>query len=387
MAKATTFASAAMGTDDATSQPCGDDEVPKQPDISQMPAKDLHGFDLEWSTIVPEERSIGKEKKKKSCLLCKRSYAGGPSVIRQHLDKDIKPRDVAPCKPTVLALHRYKEVLAELRTRAAIKQKQADVAANKRRAEEAARDNVAGRGHEESHQDDRDQKVFMKPSVEQVNEQWARAVVKKGLALDMVDDPEFRKAILMTARAGLTYVDSQKEEPKLPHRKHLTTKQIPALDEKLNAKVLKKIEGLLEETGCMIMSDGWTSTQNRPIINALQSTPAGARFLKAVDTSGDTKDAQYVADFICACIRSVGPENLVAVVMDGACKSSFAIIEKEFPHIVCFICPTHSVDNFLKNICSDKSTVTVKDTGEHTWGYVTHFQSHLTRPGRWLSTS
>ena len=122
----------------------------------------------------------------------------------------------------------------------------------------------------------------------------------------------------MPARAGLTYVDSQKEEPKLPHRKHLTTKQIPALDEKLNAKVLKKIEGLLEETGCMIMSDGWTSTQNRPIINALQSTPAGAHFLKAVDTSGDTKDAQYIADFICACIRSVGPENLVAVVMDGA---------------------------------------------------------------------
>ena len=77
MAKATTVASAAMGTGDATSEPCGDDEVPKQPDISQMPAKDLHGFDLEWSTIVPEERSSGKEKKKKACLLCKHSYAGG----------------------------------------------------------------------------------------------------------------------------------------------------------------------------------------------------------------------------------------------------------------------------------------------------------------------
>ena len=29
------------------------------------------------------------------------------------------------------------------------------------------------------------------------------------------------------------------------------------------------------------------------------------------------------------------------------------------------------MDNFLKNICSDKSTVTVKDTGEYTWGYDT----------------
>ena len=139
MAKATAFASAAMGTDDATSEPCGDDEVPTKPGISQTPAQDLKGFDLKWSTIVPEERIIGKETKKKACLLCKHSYAGGLSVIRQHLDKDIKPRDVAPCKPTVLALHRHKEVLAELRTRAAIKQKQAAVAANKRRAEEAGR--------------------------------------------------------------------------------------------------------------------------------------------------------------------------------------------------------------------------------------------------------
>ena len=73
MAKATAFASAAMGTDDATSEPCGDDEVPTKPDSSPTPAQDLKGFDLEWSTIVPEERSSGKKKNLKVCLLCKHS--------------------------------------------------------------------------------------------------------------------------------------------------------------------------------------------------------------------------------------------------------------------------------------------------------------------------
>ena len=70
MAKATAFTSAAMGhvTDDATSEPCGDDEVPTKPDSSPTPAQDLKGFDLEWSTIVPEERSSGKKKNLKACL-------------------------------------------------------------------------------------------------------------------------------------------------------------------------------------------------------------------------------------------------------------------------------------------------------------------------------
>ena len=111
------------------------------------------------------------------------------------------------------------------------------------------------------------------------------------MPLDTVDDTEFRLAVLMTARAGLTYVDAAEAEPKLPHRTYMTSTELPALDKKLDEQVRKKIEGLLEETGSMILSDGWTSVQQRPIINALQSTPAGARFLKALDTSGETKDA------------------------------------------------------------------------------------------------
>jgi hypothetical protein len=47
--------------------------------------------------------------------------------------------------------------------------------------------------------------------------------------------------------------------------------------------------------------------------------------------------------------------------MDGACKSSFARIEKEFPHVFCFICPTQSLDNFMKNVCSgEKETINVR---------------------------
>ena len=88
----------------------------------------------------------------------------------------------------------------------------------------------------------------------------------------------------MTARAGLSYVDNSNPlnaEVKLPHRGKVTATTIPALDSDLESKVKTRIQGLLKETGCLLISDGWTSIQSRPIIDALLQTPVGARFLKA----------------------------------------------------------------------------------------------------------
>mmetsp|Transcript_13081 Transcript_13081/g.37400 ORF Transcript_13081/g.37400 Transcript_13081/m.37400 type:complete len:409 (-) Transcript_13081:33-1259(-) len=46
--------------------------------------------------------------------------------------------------------------------------------------------------------------------------------------------------------------------------------------------------------------------------------------------------------------------------MDGACTASFPLIALECPSVFSYICPTHSLDNFLKNICSDKAVLRVK---------------------------
>jgi hypothetical protein len=106
--------------------------------------------------------------------------------------------------------------------------------------------------------DDIDSKLFMKPTTEQVDEQWGRALVKKGLAMDLVDDKEFRLAVLMTARAGLSYVDGAQGDTKLPGRFKFSKKVIPALDDKLDADVGERIEGLNNETGelsCWLTGD------------------------------------------------------------------------------------------------------------------------------------
>jgi hypothetical protein len=94
-----------------------------------------------------------------------------------------------------------------------------------------------------------DSALMSRPTPDQVDEQWARAFVRKGLPLDLVDDKEFRKAVTMTARAGLPYVDAAKCDTKLPHRTKMTTSCIPELDQKLEAKVRKRVDALLSQTG------------------------------------------------------------------------------------------------------------------------------------------
>jgi hypothetical protein len=129
-------------------------------------------------------------------------------------------------------------------------------------------------------------------------------------------------------------------------------------------------------------------------------------------------------------VERVGPENVVACCMDGACVSSFPLIVEavnifvdagltvcwQVNHIFCFICPTHSLDNFLKNVCSDADEITVKSvrTGddeksfewgstvfsrpiEHAWDvikFVTHhakplacFRTIAKDPSTWVGQS
>ena len=183
-------------------------------------------------------------------------------MIRAHLLPEIKPRSVgAACQPKVVHRQTYKEVCAILRGRLQ----------NARRKE--ANEIKAAQNTTEI------PTVFnLKPSGEQVTEQWMRTLVKNGLPLHLVDCAEFRAAIVMTARAGSSYVHAT-GEPKLPHRTYMGSKVLKDLDDKLDLQVSECIEGLINEVGAMIISDGWNSPQDRPIINALLTTPVGAKFL------------------------------------------------------------------------------------------------------------
>jgi hypothetical protein len=65
-------------------------------DWSTMSVEELRGTELEWSTVLPATR--GAKQKRNVCLFCQFSYLGGPFKVRQHLDRQIKKREVCACR-------------------------------------------------------------------------------------------------------------------------------------------------------------------------------------------------------------------------------------------------------------------------------------------------
>jgi hypothetical protein len=52
---------------------------------------------------------------------------------------------------------------------------------------------------------------------EEVDMQWAEAVVSAGLPMSLLDNPEVRKTVLMTAECGQNYIRTKPGGVKEPH--------------------------------------------------------------------------------------------------------------------------------------------------------------------------
>uniref|UniRef100_A0A7N2MM08 BED-type domain-containing protein n=1 Tax=Quercus lobata TaxID=97700 RepID=A0A7N2MM08_QUELO len=57
--------------------------------------------------------------------------------------------------------------------------------------------------------------------------------------------------------------------------------------------------------GCSLMSDGWTNQKQQPIMNFLVYCPRGAMFLKSIDTSGLTKDADTLFNIFDSVVQEI----------------------------------------------------------------------------------
>lgn len=99
-----------------------------------------------------------------------------------------------------------------------------------------------------------------------------------------------------------------------------------------------------------MISDGCRSTSKEACINVLLTTAAGTKFLQSIAATEETKDMRYIAKLINAHIEEIGASRITAVIMDEACAGSFVFITQKFPHVQCFICPTHSLDFYRKHL-------------------------------------
>eukprot|EP00253_Pinus_taeda_P005402 PITA_05402 len=119
--------------------------------------------------------------------------------------------------------------------------------------------------------------------------------------------------------------------------------------------VLSEFHSSWVETGCTIMSDGWTDQRNRNLINLLVSCPVGRMFLKSMDALEKVKTTQLICEMMEEVVQEVGEEHVVQIVTDNAANYMAVgrLFEIRHPIIFWTYCVAHCIDLMLEDI--DKS--------------------------------
>eukprot|EP00253_Pinus_taeda_P017432 PITA_17432 len=115
---------------------------------------------------------------------------------------------------------------------------------------------------------------------------------------------------------------------------------------------LQKIKDSWKETGCTILSDGWSDMNHRPLINVLVSCPRGVLFLKVVDASGNKKTSEYIFKILEEAILEVGEENVVQIITDSAsnCVGAGKMVMDKYRKIYWTPCAAHCLDLLLHDL-------------------------------------
>lgn len=104
-----------------------------------------------------------------------------------------------------------------------------------------------------------------------------------------------------------------------PNRNALATKLLDRLDEKIEQQICARDpDGLLaEKFGIAYTQDGWDSVDHLPLINSAYVTANdGGVYLRSIDTSGETKTAEYIAAMMVEDIYKIGCSKVIVVVTD-----------------------------------------------------------------------
>ena len=107
----------------------------------------------------------------------------------------------------------------------------------------------------------------------------------------------------------------------------------------------------------------------------------GPIWLKAVDTLGEYKDAQYKGDLFIKVIKDIGVDSYVKIIIDNApiWKVVGMIVEAKYPQVFWTPCIVHSLKLTLNSIASDVLWIgnTIEDA-HHICNFVQNDTNSLT---------
>jgi hypothetical protein len=148
----------------------------------------------------------------------------------------------------------------------------------------------------------------------------------------------------------------------------------PLLERAINktAELRKKHEESWKEYGCTLMSDGWTDTSHRHIINFLANSPAGTFFLGSVDASSEVANAQMLADLLEQQVDKIGKVYVVQIVTDNGAnfKAAGRILMERIPHLFWIPCAAHCLNLLLQEIGEIKEINTAINWGKKVYKFL-----------------
>eukprot|EP00253_Pinus_taeda_P032925 PITA_32925 len=172
----------------------------------------------------------------------------------------------------------------------------------------------------------------------------------------------------------------------------IETRYVPPRSEKLRTTLLtkakKEVQKMLEPivaswptSRVSIVCDGWADPARHPIINFMVSSLSGPVFMKAVDTLGEYKDAQFIGELFIKVIEDVGVDSCVQIITDNApvCKVAGMIVEAKYPQVFWTPCIVHSLNLALKSIVSDVLWIgSIIENARHIRNFVQNHTNALT---------
>jgi hypothetical protein len=116
-------------------------------------------------------------------------------------------------------------------------------------------------------------------------------------------------------------------------------------------KTTTQLGDSLHKYGVTLCADGWDNVQSRPLLNIIQTGTRGDLFLGTIDTTGEHKDAQYIAEQINTFVAKVGSHNVVQICTDNTATMANAgrTVMQSNPHIYVQGCAAHCLDLLLED--------------------------------------
>jgi hypothetical protein len=173
---------------------------------------------------------------------------------------------------------------------------------------------------------------------------WASAFYEANIPFNVIRHPAFIYAVKEAAKHWMpAYIP--------PSYNAVRTSLLKAKKKEVERKTTTQLGDSLHKYGITLCADRWDNVQNRPLLNIIQTGTRGDLFLGTIDTTGEHKDAQYIAEQISTFVAKVGSYNVVQICTDNTAAMANAgrTVIQSNPHMYVQGCRAHCLDLLLED--------------------------------------